>query len=212
MRTLSKVSRIWFLKGGQRSKRLGAFGLDTMQAWGKGFEPRKALNPHIYGGYMHLRSKPYITFPREQYDPTRVSTRETKSWNARRPSAKCRQGYSSMNCTPSPQYLAKIFPHQLDTRLILACNDHVSSHTLDSLPAGLDNINSPFSTIHCDQLLGMDSVGESRQQYTTTIEVARVDVALQCKLASSEDIMRMFSTAAPSLLSAYSDAPRISHA
>ena len=72
MRTLSKVSRSWLLKGSQHSKRLGEYGLDTMQAWGEAFEPRKALYPHIYGAYMHLRSKSYITFPRQQYDPTRV--------------------------------------------------------------------------------------------------------------------------------------------
>jgi hypothetical protein len=72
MRTLSKISRAWILKGSQRAKRLGEYGLDTMQAWGEAFETRKSLYPHIYGSYMHLRSKPYITFPRQQYDPKRV--------------------------------------------------------------------------------------------------------------------------------------------
>lgn len=64
MRTLSKVSRAWALKGSRRAKQLGEYGLDTLQAWGEAFETRKTMYPSIYGTYMALRAKPYVSFPR----------------------------------------------------------------------------------------------------------------------------------------------------
>lgn len=72
MKTLSKISRVWLKGFGSKSKMVGDYGLDTIQAWGEGFESRKYLYPHIYATYTRLRSKTYIKFPGIQYDPRRV--------------------------------------------------------------------------------------------------------------------------------------------
>lgn len=72
MTTLSKISRVWLRGFGSKSKMVGNYGLDTIQAWGEGFESRKYLYPHIYGTYTKLRAKSYIKFPGIQYDHRRV--------------------------------------------------------------------------------------------------------------------------------------------
>jgi hypothetical protein len=72
MTTLSKISRVWLKGFGSKSKMVGNYGLDTLQAWGEAFESRKYLYPHIYGTYTKLRAKTYIKFPGIQYDQRRV--------------------------------------------------------------------------------------------------------------------------------------------
>ena len=72
MTTLSKITRVWLRGFSSKSKMVGHYGLDTIQAWGEAFESRKYLYPHIYGTYIKLRAKPYIKFPGIQYDQRRV--------------------------------------------------------------------------------------------------------------------------------------------
>jgi hypothetical protein len=72
MTTLSKISRVWLKGFGSKSKMVGNYGLDTLQAWGEAFETRKYLYPHIYGTYTKLRAKTYVKFPGIQYDQRRV--------------------------------------------------------------------------------------------------------------------------------------------
>jgi hypothetical protein len=72
MTTLSKITRVWLRGFSSRSKVVGQYGLDTIQAWGEAFESRRYLYPHIYGTYTKLRAKSYIKFPGIQYDQRRV--------------------------------------------------------------------------------------------------------------------------------------------
>ena len=72
MKTLSIQARRFRQKSGASNHEACYILLDTIQAWGEAFYTRQVLYPHIFGTYNKLKYKYGITFPRPDYDPTRV--------------------------------------------------------------------------------------------------------------------------------------------
>lgn len=83
IKTLSKVGRrdlsqaMHYSTSGlemhsKHARNIGLFIMDTLQAWGEAFQPRRALYPHIYNTYLNIKYKYGIEFLRPDFDPTRV--------------------------------------------------------------------------------------------------------------------------------------------
>jgi hypothetical protein len=68
LKTLSVIARRWI----KHNSNVSATILDAIQGWGEGFEVVRKIFPNYEKVYLHLKNKPYIHFPRQQYDKTRV--------------------------------------------------------------------------------------------------------------------------------------------